>query len=120
MNPSTEKLIYAIQTGIEEKKGHDIVIADLSSITDAVCQAFVICTGNSPSHLQALADSVEEFARKGAQARPIATCGRQNALWVAMDYGDVMVHIFLEEMRQFYDIEHLWADAQITSIPDLL
>ena len=63
----TEQLIGHIQAGIEEKKGHDIVVADFSNIPEAICQAFVICTGNSPTHLQALTDSVEEFARKGQE-----------------------------------------------------
>ena len=57
----TEQLIGHIQAGIEEKKGRDIVVADFSNIPEAICQAFVICTGNSPTHLQALTDSVEEF-----------------------------------------------------------
>ena len=119
MNIKTEQLIDHIQAGIEEKKGHEIVIADFSEIEDAICQAFVICTGNSPSHVQALAESVEEFARKGMQARPAAIDGLRNAQWVAMDYGDVVVHIFLPEARAFYDLDHLWADAHITEIPNI-
>jgi len=119
MDIKTEKLIDQIQAGIQEKKGHEIVIADFSDIEDTICRAFVICTGNSPSHVQALTDSIEEFARKGAQARPTAIDGLRNAQWVAMDYGDVIVHIFLPEAREFYDLEHLWADAAITEIPNL-
>ena len=119
MNIQTEKLIDQIQAGIQEKKGHEIVIADFTDIGDTICQAFVICSGNSPSHLQALTDSVEEFARKGAGARPAAIAGLRNAQWVAMDYGDVIVHLFLPEVRAFYDLEHLWADAAITEIPNL-
>lgn len=119
MNIQTEKLIDQIQAGIQEKKGHEIVIADFSEIEDTICQAFIICTGNSPSHIQALTESVEEFARKNTGARPTAIDGLRNAQWVAMDYGDVIVHIFLPEVREFYDLEHLWADAIITEIPNL-
>lgn len=119
MNLQTEQLVGSIQAGIEEKKGRDIVVADFSNIAEAICQAFVICTGNSPSHLQALTDSVEEFARKGVGARPAAIAGLRNAQWVAMDYGTVIVHLFLKEARDFYDLEHLWADAVITEIPNL-
>ena len=119
MNQITENIIDQIQAGMEEKKGRDIVIVDLSGITDVICQAFVICTGNSPSHVQALTDSVEEFARTKAHARPTAIDGLRNAQWVAMDYGDVIVHIFLREAREFYDLEHLWADALLTEIPTL-
>ena len=115
----TEQLIKHIQAGMEEKKGRDLVVVDLSGIADVICQAFVICTGNSPNHVQALTDSVEEFVRKAEGARPTAIDGLRNAQWVAMDYGDVIVHIFLRETRDFYDLEHLWADAELTENPNL-
>ena len=119
MDIQTEKIIDQIQAGLQEKKGRDIVIADFSDIPEAICRAFVIASGNSPSHIQALADSVEEFAREKAGARPTAVDGLRNAQWVAMDYGEVIVHIFLPEARDFYDLEHLWADAALTEIPNL-
>ena len=119
MNLHTEQLIHSIQAGMEEKKGRDIVIADFTDIHDAICPAFVICTGNSPSHIAALTDSVEETVRKQLNSRPTAIDGLRNAQWVAMDYGDVIVHIFLQEARDFYDLEHLWADAALTEIPNL-
>lgn len=119
MNIQTETLINQIQAGLEEKKGRDIVIADLSAFDDAICRAFVIATGNSPSHVQALVDSVEEFVRKQSGVKPTAIDGLRNAQWAAMDYGSVMVHIFLAEARQFYDLERLWADAVLTEIPSL-
>ena len=116
---STELLIEKIVKGMQEKKAHDITIVDLSPIEDTICKAFVICTGNSPSHLQALVDSVAETARKEAQSKPTAVDGLRQSMWVAMDYGDVIVHLFLAETREFYDIEHLWADAVITEFEDL-
>ncbi len=116
---STELLIEKIVKGMQEKKAHDITVVDLSPIEDTICKAFVICTGNSPSHLQALVDSVAETARKEAQSKPTAVDGLRQSVWVAMDYGDVIVHLFLAETREFYDIEHLWADAVITEIEDL-
>ena len=119
MNFITEQLIGQIQAGLQEKKGHDIVIVDMSDIDDAICKAFVLCSGNSPSHIQALTESVADFARKNLNVRPSAVDGLRNAQWVAMDYSDVIVHIFLPEARDFYDLEHLWADAQLTEIPDL-
>lgn len=69
--------------------------------------------------MTAIVESVRDFARKGANARPFAVDGLRNAEWVAMDYADVLVHIFLPEARDFYDLEHLWADAKLTQIPDL-
>ena len=120
MKSSTQALIDGIVVGLQEKKGHGIVITDLSGITEAIAEAFVICSANSPSHVQALAESVGEFARKECDARPTAVSGMSNAIWVAMDYTDVIVHIFLPEARDFYDLEHLWADALLTEVPDLL
>lgn len=112
-------LIAKITEGIQEKKGKNIVVADLTHIDDTICNYFVICQGNSPSHVSAIVDSVREFARKGVKTRPLAVDGLRNAEWVAMDYADVLVHIFLPEVRDFYNLEHLWADAKLTSIPDI-
>ncbi len=113
------ELIDAIVKGLQEKKGHNIVVVDLNNIEDTVCKAFVICTGNSPSQVQTLAQSVGDEVRKDCGTRPTAVDGMRYAQWVAMDYTDVIVHIFLPDTREFYDIEHLWADADLTEIPDL-
>lgn len=115
----TQQLVNTIIDGIQEKKGRGVVTVNLTGIESAPSQYFVICTGGSPQQVDAIADSVEEFARKQAQEKPSAIAGRTNGQWVAMDYGTVMVHIFLEEAREYYDLEHLWDDAQITEIADL-
>lgn len=112
------KLLAAIVEGIREKKGGKIVIADLTSIDTAPCAYFVICEGNSPQQVEAITDSIEETARLKAAEKPAALAGLENAEWVAMDYGDVIVHVFLPEPRQFYDLEHLWEDAMLTELPD--
>lgn len=114
-----KNLIQQITEGIQDKKGKKIVIADLTQIDDTICNYFVICQGNSPSQVTAIVESVREFARKGANARPFAVDGLRNAEWVAMDYADVLVHVFLPEAREFYNLEHLWADAKLTQITDL-
>ena len=113
------ELIEAIVTGLQEKKGRDIVVADLTEIPDAVCRYFVICTGGSPLQIQALAHSVGETCRIQAAAKPLAVDGLGRGFWVAMDYADAIVHIFLPELRSFYDIEHLWADADLRNIPNI-
>ncbi|MGN0049085.1 MAG: ribosome silencing factor [Bacteroides sp.] len=115
----TKELIQHIIEGIQEKKGKKTIVADLTSISDTIANYFIICQGNSPSQVTAIVESVREFARKGADARPYAVDGLRNASWVAMDYADVLVHVFLPEARDFYDLEHLWADAKLTEIPDL-
>lgn len=113
------ELVEAIVEGLQEKKGRDIVVADLTEIPDAVCRYFVICTGGSPQQIQALAYSVGDTCREKVTTKPLAVGGLNNAVWVAMDYADVIVHIFLPELRTFYDIEHLWADADLRSIPNI-
>lgn len=116
----TQQLLSSIIDGIQEKKGHGIVTVNMQDIDTAPCTYFVICTGNSPQQVDAIADSVEDMARKQAQEKPAAIAGRSNAEWVAMDYGTVMVHIFLPEAREFYDLEHLWNDAQLASVADII
>ena len=115
----TKRLIEKITEGIQEKKGKNIVIADLTNIDDTICKYFVICQGNSPSQVIAIVDSIKEFTRKGAGTKPSAIDGQRNAEWVAMDFSDVLVHVFLPEARNFYNLEHLWADAKLTTIPDI-
>ena len=115
----TQQLIEAIINGIQEKKGKQIVIADLTDIGETICRYFIICQGNSPAQVQAIAESIGDAARLKCQAKPVAVDGMKNAEWVAMDYIDVIVHVFLPQTRSFYDIEHLWSDAQLTEIPDL-
>ena len=118
MNES-KKLIQQITEGIQDKKGKNIVIADLSKIADTICNYLVICQGNSPSQVTAIVESVKEFTRKGANSKPFAIDGLRNAEWVAMDYSDILVHVFLPETRDFYNLENLWADAKLTQIPDI-
>ena len=107
----TNELVKTITKGIQEKKGSGIVIADLGY--------FVICQGNSPSQVEAIAESVGDFARKDGGEKPTHVVGLGTDQWVAMDYSDVMVHIFLPETRAFYDLENLWQDAKLTRLPDI-
>lgn len=115
---NTTLLVDKIIAGMREKKARDITVVDLSAIADTICRAFVICTGGSPSQVQAIAHSVGDAAHEGAGAKPTAVDGLRNAQWVAMDYSDVIVHILLPDERAYYDIEHLWADAALTELPN--
>ena len=114
-----KELVQTITEAIQEKKGSNIVIADLRKIEGTISQYFVICQGNSPSQVEAITESVGDFARERLQEKPSHVVGLENARWVAMDYGDVLVHIFLPDVREYYDLEHLWEDATLTRIPDL-
>ena len=115
----TLELVNTITRGIQEKKGANIVVADLKGIDGAICSYFIICQGNSTSQVEAITESIGEMARKELDEKPSHVAGLENAQWVAMDYGDVMVHVFLPDVRSYYDLEHLWEDAQLASIPDL-
>ncbi|MCD7976194.1 MAG: ribosome silencing factor [Tannerellaceae bacterium] len=108
-----------IVKGLQEKKAKNIVIVDLTQLSGAICQYMVICEGNTPTQVSALSDSVWEFARKEANEKPLSTDGTQLAQWIGMDYGTVLVHIFIPEQRQFYNLENLWADAKVVRIPDI-
>ncbi|SEF39285.1 ribosome-associated protein [Xylanibacter ruminicola] len=114
-----KELVRTITEAIQEKKGSNIVIADLTKIEGTICQYFIICTGNSPAQVDAITESVSDMARERLHEKPVHVVGQENAQWVAMDYSDVLVHIFLPDVREYYDLEHLWEDAPLTQIPDL-
>ena len=115
----TKKLVKTITEGIQEKKGSDIVVADLTKIEGTICKYFIICQGSSPTQVEAIAESVGDFARERLKEKPTHVVGLENAQWVAMDFTDVLVHIFLPDVREYYDLEHLWDDAKLTHIPNL-
>lgn len=115
----TEKIVNACVAGIQEKKGKKIRIVNLEGINDTITKYLVIGEGNSPSQVSAITDSVEDFARKEVNVRPSAIDGKRNNLWVAIDYIDVVVHIFVPDAREFYDVDNLWEDAEITDVPDI-
>ena len=102
----------AIVEAIKQKKGRDIVVIDLTGNEQAIADYYIICHGNSTSQVDALADHVERFARTETSEHPSHVEGQLNAQWILMDYGDIVVHIFQEEIRHFYNIEDLWADAK--------
>ena len=107
----TQKLIENIVEAIQDKKGHNIVSLDLSELEGTICDAFVVCNADSTTQPSAIADSVEDKVHELMGEWPWRVEGKQTGLWVAMDYVDVVVHIFLTELRDFYRLEELWADA---------
>lgn len=116
---NSKELIEQVIEAIQDKKGKNIVIADMTGLGNTVCDYFVICEGNSNTQVSAITDSIWEGLIDKFGHKPFAVDGQRNSQWVAMDYGEVFVHIFLPEVRAFYDIEHLWADAKLQHIPDL-
>ncbi len=114
----TERLIETIVQGIQNKKGSDIVTVDLTVLENSFCQFFVICHGNSNIQVSAIAESVEERVREDLGEKVWHREGMENAQWVLLDYGDVVVHIFQKEFRDFYNLEELWADANIAHVEE--
>ncbi|MFN8713572.1 MAG: ribosome silencing factor [Bacteroidota bacterium] len=110
-NDPSLQLADAVVNSILEKKGEKIVCLDLRNIENAVCSFFIICEGNSDTQVEAIADSVEFNVKKQTGQRPYRSEGWENALWILIDYIDVVVHVFERETRAFYNLERLWADA---------
>lgn len=95
---------------IDDKKGLDIAVMDVSEhlvITDV----FVMATGTSRRHVKSLSDAVMEKLKDDLDRRPLRKEGTEEANWILLDYGDIVVHVFDQETREFYDLERLWGDA---------
>ena len=112
------QLVNAIIQGILEKKGKEILSLHLGKINSTVCDFFVVCHGTSRTHAEAIAYSVEEEVRKLTGQKPARREGFTNGEWLLLDYLDVVVHVFQEPVRRFFQIEDLWADAPVTKIAD--
>ena len=115
---SNDELLVTIIKGIEEVKGNDIDILDLREIENTVCDYFIICNGNSNTQVNAIVNSVQKLVSRELKDKPWHVEGTDNAEWVLMDYIDIVVHVFQKHVREFYNIEGLWGDARITTIPN--
>lgn len=109
-------LIDTIIGAIQDTKGDKVMIFDLSGIENSVAETFIICSGNSNTQVSAIAGNIEKKVRNEIQERPWHVEGTENATWVLVDYVSVVVHVFQQETREYYDIEELWGDAKITHI----
>ena len=109
-----EKLTGTIIRAIQDKKGKNIVSLDLSKIDGAICSCFIVCNADSTTQVAAIAAGIEEQVLETLGEKVWRVEGQQNALWISMDYVDVVVHIFQTELREFYKLEELWADAPAT------
>ncbi len=114
---NTDLLIAKIVEGIEEVKGQNIDILDLREIENTVCDYFIICDGTSNTQVSAIVNSVQKVASKALQEKPWHVEGQESSEWILMDYVNVVVHVFQKHIREYYDIESLWGDAKVTSIP---
>lgn len=112
----TDQLITQIIQGIEDVKGKDIHILDLRDIENTVCDYFIISSGTSNTHVNAIVNSIQKSVSKTLKENPWHVEGSDNAEWILLDYVHVVVHVFQTHIREFYDIEGLWGDAKSVKI----
>ena len=94
----------------DSKKADDVVLLDLSPLTD-VCDYFLVCSGDNARQVDAIVDEVREKVSANCGVSPLSCEGREGLSWVLVDYGSVVVHVFRRETREFYRLENLWGDA---------
>ena len=97
---------------IQSKKGRQITMIDFDGVEGSLFEYYVLCTAHSPSHVDALADETEKQIKEITGISPRRVEGLQNCQWVLLDYFDVVIHIFLAETREFYNIEAMWKDVK--------
>lgn len=116
---STEKMMAQIACkAIDDKKGQDIKVIDIHNVS-VIADYFVIASGTNSNQVQAIVDNVEEqLGRAGFEAKQIER--NRNSSWILMDYGDVIVHVFDEENRLFYDLERIWRDGKVLEMDEFL
>lgn len=110
-----EKVLLCVNAALE-KKAHNLVILNVKEIS-AFTDYFLICSGASDRQVQAIAQAIREKMKQSGLL-PLGVEGENHGQWVLMDYGDVVVHIFYEPVREFYDIERLWSDAPRMEVED--
>ena len=115
-NLSSEELSKFVVHGMQEKKAENIVVLDLRHLKGAVCDYFIICSGNSDAQLDAISDSIEEEVYKAIKENVWHREGKEHKEWLLLDYVDVVCHVFKKERRAFYGLEELWGDAIQTHI----
>ena len=113
---NADELISKIISGVEDVKGIDVSLLDLRDIENTVSSYFIVCSGSSNTHVNAIVRSVQKTVSKGLREKPFHTEGLENSEWVLIDYVNVVVHVFQKHIREYYNIEELWGDAKTTQI----
>lgn len=112
----TKELLDVIIEGIQDKKGEEIIDIDLTSFENSICDHFIICHAESGTQVNAIADAVDQKVKENLQIKKGHKEGFENALWVLLDYYDIVVHVFEKQTRFHYNLEELWGDAKIEKI----
>lgn len=113
LNDGTDFVLKQVVAAMQEKKAKNIISLRLNKIPNAVAEYFVICHAPSKTQVGAIYDNVVEFVKKNCGTNPYHREGYENSEWILIDYSDVVVHIFQENIRSFYQLEDLWADAKL-------
>lgn len=103
--------LRVIADAILEKNGQDVVSIDLRPLGSSIADYFIVCNATSTTAVAAITDNIIKEAREQLDMRPIRTQGMENNFWIILDYGHIVIHVFLTEYREFYRLEDLWADA---------
>lgn len=114
----TEEIVDKVIEALEDNKAHQIVKIDLRNIENCFCSFFVICHGTSGTHIAGLTDAVEEKVKEELKESPFHTEGTNASRWAVLDYGDVVVHVFDKELRDYYQLEEFWGDGIVEMIPE--
>ncbi len=113
---SSKHLVDCIVRGIQEKKGLDITILDLRDIKNAIVDYFVVCSGTSDRHVEALIEAIADQVKKERNENPWFQEGKGSGEWALIDFIDVVSHVFKKDKRAYYGLEELWGDAKVTTI----
>ena len=109
---TAKELALMAARALSDKKGREIQVLEIGDLT-TLADYFVIATGSSNTQINALVDNVEKVLREEAEEEPLHREGYRGGTWVLLDYGSVIVHVFTQEAHDYYDLEHLWADATV-------
>ena len=113
-----KNVLKVITDAMLEKKGQQVVSLDLSSIGTAISDYFVVCNADSTTAVAAIADNIIVRMEEKCGSKVLRMQGLENDFWIILDYGDIVVHVFLTQYREFYRLEDLWADAERVEYTD--
>ena len=113
-----EKIAIAVTKALDEKKGMDISLLKIDRVS-SLADYFLICTGTSNTHVKTLCDYAEYTLEQMGEPM-LGREGHRGNAWELLDYGTIVVHVFTEEARKFYDLEHLWADAEKIDLSEIV
>lgn len=114
MSLNPKEIVDIAHKAADDKKAMGITVLDISHIS-IICDYFLICTGRSSTQVQAVAENIEEQLKE-AGVKPLRIEGFREGSWILLDYGDVVIHVFQEMERDFYNLERLWGDAQVVEM----